>query len=193
MSVKPLLDAFRDYLSLREEEEVREWLGRFGWKLNQRNLTATPLGPERHLAALDGLVGRGEQRLVQVFTELAPRLHWMRSYGPEDFGQHFFDHYAHVELIGQRGHFACDTLAAGLVMYGPGIDYPNHWHVAEEIYIPLTSGALWSSDNEPFVERAGGEYVFHTSNMPHAIKTNTDPLLALWVWRGGDLTQKGNY
>ncbi|MGB7285936.1 MAG: dimethylsulfonioproprionate lyase family protein [Salaquimonas sp.] len=193
MSVKPLLDAFRDYLSLRDEPIVHEWLDRFDWKLSERNLLPNPLYAMRHVKETEAHTGKTEARLVRSFIEYADRLHWMQSYKPEDFGQYFTDNYAHVELIGTKGHFASNEIAAGIVQYGPDIDYPNHWHVAEEIYIPLTGNGLWSSDNEPYLARKAGEFVFHESNMPHAIKTDDTPMLALWVWRGGDLAQKGNY
>lgn len=193
MSLKPVLDAFRDYLSLRDEPVVQEWLGRFDWKLSERNLSPNLLHAVRHLPNVEAHVGKGETKLVKTFLEHAPKLHWMQSYTPEDFGPYFTDNYAHVELIGTKGHFASNEIAAGLVQYGPNIDYPNHWHVAEEIYIPLTGNGLWSSDNEPYVSRKAGEFIFHESNMPHAIRTEDTPMLALWVWRGGDLAQKGNF
>jgi len=193
MTVKPLLDAFRDYLSLRDEAVVREWLSDFDWRLSERNLSPKLLDAARHLPDVEANAGRGEARLVRAFLECAPQLHWMQSYSVDDFGQHFFDNYAHVELIGTMGHFDSNEIAAGLVLYGPEIDYPDHWHVAEEIYIPLTGNGLWSRDSEPHVKRTAGEFVFHESNMPHAIKTGDTPLLAMWVWRGGDLAQKGDF
>lgn len=193
MTVKPLLNAFRDYLSLREEPVLHEWMDCFDWKLNERNLSPNPLHAIRHLPNVEPHAGKGEMRLVRAFLEHASQLHWMQSYTADDFGQYFVDNYAHVELIGTRGHFASSEIAAGLVQYGPGIDYPNHWHVAEEIYIPLTGNGLWSSDNSDFINRKSGEFIFHESNMHHAIKTKDTPMLALWIWRGGDLAQKGNY
>ncbi len=90
----------------------------------------------------------------------------MQSYTPDDFGPYFTDNYAHVELIGTKGHFASNEIAAGMVQYGPQIDYPNHWHVAEEIYIPLTGNGLWSSDNEAYRQPQGGRV--HFSRIQHA-------------------------
>jgi hypothetical protein len=193
MTVKPLLDAFRDYLSLRDEPVVQEWLGRFDWKLSERNLPPRTFSATRHLPGIEVQVGKGEKRLVRTFLDHAPQLHWMQSYTADDFGQHFFDNYAHVELIGTMGHFASSEIAAGLVLYGPQIDYPDHWHVAEEIYIPLTDNGWWSRDRETFAKRKSGEFIFHDSNMPHAMKTDDTAMLALWIWRGGDLAQKGDY
>lgn len=193
MSIKPLLDAFRDYLSLRDEEMVRDWLSGFDWKLSERNLAPNPLHAMRHLPDVEPYCGKGEKRLVQCVIEYGPKLHWLQSYTPDDFGPYFTDNYAHVELIGTRGHFVSNEIAAGIVQYGPKIVFPDHWHIAEEIYIPLTGNGHWSSDNDYYVNRKAGEFIFHESNMHHAIKTEETPMLALWVWRGGDLAQKGNY
>jgi len=193
MSISGLLGELRDYLSLRDEAKIGEWFDDFDWRLNERNVAPTTVPVVRHLPSVLKHVGKAEARLVRRFVDLAPHLQWLRSYTADDFGQYFYDNYAHVEIIGTRGHFASDVIAAGLVLYGPHIDYPNHWHVAEEIYIPFSGGGLWNSDNAGYVERAAGEYVFHESNMPHAIKTNDVPMLALWIWRGGDLAQKGRY
>lgn len=193
MSVKGLLEVFRNYLTSRDEDVVQDWLERFDWKLSERDLRPNPLKATRHLPETELNAGKSESGLVRCLLDYSDKLNWIQSYSADDFGQYFVDNYAHVELIGTRGHFASIEIAAGLVLYGPQIDYPNHWHVAKEIYIPMTGIGMWSFDNQPYVRREAGEFIFHESNMPHAIKTENSPLLALWVWRGGDLTQKGNY
>ena len=193
MSVKPLFNAFRDYLSLRDEPVVRDWLDGFDWNLSERNLAPKPVTASRHLDIAADHAGRAEAALLARFAESADRLNWMQMYTAEDFGQDFLDNYAHVELIGPEGHFMSDEIAAGLVVYGPGLDYPDHWHVAEEIYIPLTHDGLWSADGAPLAARKAGSFIFHESNMRHAIRAGGAPLVALWIWRNGDLRQKADY
>ena len=193
MSMKPLYNAWRDYLSLRAEAPVRQWLDDFDWNLSERNIRPNPMPGVKHLDGIEENVGKGEKRLVSALIEYACRGHWLRSYTADDFGQDFVDNYAHLEIIGTRGHFASNELAGGFVIFGPGLQYPDHWHVAEEIYFPLTNGTLWSRDEGAFETRASGEFIFHESNMPHAMTMQDKPLLALWLWRGGDLAQKGNY
>ena len=193
MSVKPLFDAFRDYISLRDEEPVRDCFDRFDWKLSERSLEPLALPGTNHLDNVLEDTGGGEKRLVNQLLQSRPQLHWRRSYTTDDFGQAFFDNYCFVELIGTRGHFASDEIAAGIVLFGPGISYPNHWHVAEEFYFPLTSDALWSRDDGPYETRKSGEFIHHESNMPHAMKPQDAPLLAAYVWRNGDLAQKSDF
>lgn len=62
--------------------------------------------------------------------------------------------------------------------------------MAEEIYIPLTDGSLWSKDAQPFLPRWSGEIIHHPSNIRHAMRTEDELLVALYLWRGGPLAQK---
>jgi hypothetical protein len=42
----------------------------------------------------------------------------------------------------------------------------------------------------PFRLRKGGELIHHASNVTHAMRTATEPLLAFYLWRGGPLAQR---
>jgi hypothetical protein len=44
--------------------------------------------------------------------------------------------------------------------------------------------------DDDFQARGAGEMVHHASNVSHAMRTGADPLLALYLWRGGPLAQK---
>ncbi len=193
MSVKPLFDTFRDYLSLRDAEVLRDCLDRFDWNLSERNLEANSLPIAFRLEGLEDKAGPGERGLVQQFLEYRDRLRWFQSYTADDFGEDFTSNYGFVELIGTRGHFASDEIAAGIVCFGPNTIYPHHWHVAEEFYYPLTNGSLWSMDKGPYEPRKSGEFIHHESNAPHSMKTEDTPLLALFIWRDGDLAQKSDF
>ena len=81
-------------------------------------------------------------------------------------------------------------MAAGFLILGPGIVYPDHHHVAEELYIPLTGGTEWRMGEGAFTLREAGEIIHHPSNVNHAMRTGEEPLLALYLWRGGPLAQK---
>lgn len=41
-----------------------------------------------------------------------------------------------------------------------------------------------------FRKRQAGEVVHHAANVNHAMRTGKEPLLALYIWRGGPLAQK---
>ncbi|HUS53552.1 MAG TPA: dimethylsulfonioproprionate lyase family protein [Thermohalobaculum sp.] len=130
--------------------------------------------------------------LIDALIAAAPKLHWWQSYVATDFSDTFLTRYGFVELLGTRGQFVCDGVAIGITMLGSNIEYPAHHHVAEELYIPISGTADWMRDNGPYTLRLPGAVIHHPSQMHHAMRTNTEPLLALYIWRGGDLAQKSD-
>jgi mannose-6-phosphate isomerase-like protein (cupin superfamily) len=130
------------------------------------------------------------REVVTLLAALSPRLAWSQTYTAADFGQDFLDRYGWVELIGTRGPLPSERLAAGFLLLGPGTDYPSHRHEAEEIYVPLSGVAAWWRGDAEWRDRAPGSVIHHAHWMPHAMRTAVAPLLALYLWRGGDLAQK---
>jgi hypothetical protein len=128
--------------------------------------------------------------LLRLLVALSPGLAWAQSYTLADFGPGFLARYGWTELIGQRGPVASDRLAVGFLLLGPSVIYPSHSHAAEEVYLPLSGTAAWQRGAETWRDRAPGGPIHHASWMPHAMRTGAEPLLALYLWRGGDLTQK---
>jgi hypothetical protein len=49
---------------------------------------------------------------------------------------------------------------------------------------------MWRKGGEPYVERPAGTFIHHPSNISHAMKTGEEPLLALYLWRGGPLAAR---
>jgi len=72
----------------------------------------------------------------------------------------------------------------------PEIEYPRHSHEAEEVYVLLTGQTLWQRDDQDWAYRAAGLPIYHASGVPHAMRTESVLLLALYLWRGGNLVQK---
>ena len=128
--------------------------------------------------------------LARLLAERRDDFRWGQTYTAADFGKKFIDNYGWLEVFGTRGHFDNRKVAAGFLILGPGIDYPDHHHVAEEIYIPLTGGTDWRMGEGAFRRREAGEIVHHASNVNHAMRTGEEPLLALYLWRGGPLAAR---
>lgn len=185
-----LLARFRGYLSSFTDHDLARFIDGFDWSMPARPLAARQLPVLSHLSACDPPTGSAEAGLFSALAADAPLLHWAQTYSAGDFGTTFLERYGWVELFGTRGHFASDVMAGGFLLLGPGIHYPDHHHVAEEIYIPLTSGSLWSKDGGAFLPRSAGEIIHHPSDIRHAMRTEDAPLLALYLWRGGPLAQK---
>ncbi|PST19106.1 transcriptional regulator [Rhizobium sp. JAB6] len=189
-AVDELLAAFRDYLRSRSDPLLRHFLEGFDWPMEERSLAACDLPAVAYLRTRNRAASGAEGALLDGLYRSADLLHWAQTYGVTDFGSDFLQRYGWVELFGTRGHFASEEMAGGFLLLGPDVHYPDHHHEAEEIYIPLTDGSLWSKDAQPFLPRWSGEIIHHPSNIRHAMRTEDQPLVALYLWRGGPLTQK---
>ncbi|UVK36477.1 dimethylsulfoniopropionate lyase [Mesorhizobium sp. AR10] len=187
-----LLERFRSYLSTFDDGLVRDAVARIGWDMPPRRLEPHPLACLRQLDRIVELAPTGARPLAGLLAERRAGLRWGQTYSAADFGKEFIDNYGWLEVFGTRGHFINDEVAAGLLILGPDIVYPDHHHVAEEIYIPLTGGTEWRMGESDFRVREAGEVIHHASNVNHAMRTGKEPLLALYIWRGGPLAQKSD-
>lgn len=185
-----LLTLFRDLLAAREDARVREFVGTLDPVMSELALAPHPLAS---LAQLDraALIAPEPMRHAAGYLAAHRRsLHWGQTYSAADFGPDFLANYGWVEVFGTRGHFENEAMAGGFLLLGPQTIYPDHHHIAEEIYIPLTGGSEWRKGDGPFLPREAGEVIHHPSNLNHAMRTGAEPLLALYLWRGGPLAQR---
>jgi hypothetical protein len=185
-----LLSGVKSYLAGFGEEPARSFVQGIDWSMPPRKLAPCGLPCLAHLDRA-AETARGEAgSLARFLRDHAREFHWGQTYTSADFGQNFIDNYGWLEVFGTRGHFVNDEVAAGLLILGPGIVYPDHHHVAEEIYVPLTSGTEWRIGGGGFRTREAGEVIHHASDVSHAMRTGKEPLLALYIWRGGPLAAK---
>ncbi|MGX8013422.1 dimethylsulfonioproprionate lyase family protein [Mesorhizobium sp. ORM8.1] len=185
-----LLQKFRIYLEGVEDPVVRDAVAGIDWAMPARSLEPHGLACLRHLDRIAELAPPAIQPLTQFVADNRDDFCWGQTYSAADFGQGFIDNYGWLEVFGTRGHFANDAVAGGVLMLGADIVYPDHHHIAEEIYIPLTGGTAWRMGEGGFQLRAAGEVIHHASNVNHAMRTGKEPLMALYIWRGGPLAQK---
>lgn len=90
-----------------------------------------------------------------------------------------------VEIVGPDGIAACDECRAGALFQSAGYFYPWHRHAAEEFYVPVSGTATWMAEGrEPAAVASMKELIHHHSWQPHAVRTDDEPLLALWLWTG---------
>ena len=136
--------------------------------------------------------GRDTAFLVNTLASLARDLAWGQTYSAQDFGAGFLEKYGWSEFIGLRGPIASERMACGVLFLGPQIEYPRHSHEAEEVYVPLTGQTLWQCGDQDWSYRNAGLPIYHASRVPHAMRTESVPLLALYLWCGGDLVQKSH-
>jgi len=185
-----LLDSLRGYLDTVDSPLVWEAVARIEWNMPARALAPHALPCLRYLDRIVELAPADARPLTRLLARRRNELRWGQTYSVTDFGAAFLEKYGWLEVFGTRGHFANDKVAAGLLILGPGIVYPDHHHIAEEIYVPLASGTEWRMGEGGFEVRKAGEVIHHASNVSHAMRTAEEPLLALYIWRGGPLAQK---
>lgn len=190
MAAEALLVAFRNCVEEIASSEVAEFLAGLDWGMDERPVDAAGLPCLRHLHRAAEIAPDWAAPLARFLVDKGESLHWARTYTATDFGRHFVDNYGWLELFGTRGHFINEEVAAGFLVLGPKLIYPDHHHVAEEIYLPLTGGTEWRKGDGDFCIRSAGEIIHHPSNVNHAMRTDEEPLLALYLWRGGPLAQR---
>jgi quercetin dioxygenase-like cupin family protein len=127
---------------------------------------------------------------VDAVVAASASLAWRRSYTSTNIGAAFLDNYGWTELVGLKGPTASDRLACGVLLLGPNLTYPPHRHEAEEIYVPLAGTAEWTHGDHGWHERPPGDVIHHARNEPHAMRTGSSPMLALYLWRSKNLAQE---
>lgn len=131
-------------------------------------------------------------RLVETLFELAPTLGWHRSYSASMVGANFYQNYGWTEFAGLLGPIPSGRLACGVLLLGPHVTYPPHRHEADEIYVPLSGSAQWRHGRSPWRVRAPGTVIHHSRHESHAMRTDSEPLLALYLWRSRNLAQSSH-
>ena len=119
-----------------------------------------------------------------------PPLRWRQTYGAGDVAEEFLRNYGYTEVLGPQAPWPAERISCGFLLLGPSTRYPPHRHLAEEIYLPLSGTAHWQQGARGWEAQPPGTVIHHESGVPHAMQTGSQPLLALYVWRGGHLDQK---
>lgn len=188
-----LIGELRSFLSLFDRRELASFLA--DWPRRPRIDRAwrpSPLPALAWLGELADMTAPATEKPTEALLVLAPDLTWRQSYAADDFGPAFLQRYGFTELIGLRGPVASQSIACGFLLLGPGTDYPDHRHEAEEIYVTMAGTAAWRKGEAAWAEVAPGNVIHHPPWMPHATRTAVEPLLAFYIWRGGDLQAKAS-
>lgn len=122
--------------------------------------------------------------VARALRPLLPRLHWELTYADDPQLGAFLDNYAYADLIGPRGLASSEVLTVGLLLLGPRTFYPRHEHPAVETYYVLAGRAGWQQAEQPWAEQPPGAWIYHAAHVPHAMATDKEPLLGLYLWRG---------
>lgn len=128
--------------------------------------------------------------LRDAFTHAAERLEWQQTYSEAEVGTDFLNRYGFVEIYGPNGHFNSEKARAYLAYWGPGLCYDWHHHPAEELYFVLAGEAQFHLHDQPTRTLGPGDSQMHTANQPHAMTTQSTPVLCYILWRGAGLEDR---
>jgi mannose-6-phosphate isomerase-like protein (cupin superfamily) len=184
-----LADQARALLAALRAPLLTQFLGEWPTRSSARSVAPQSLPVLRWLPAAREAAPPFSARFIDALVACAAALAWRRSYTVAEAGTAFLDNYGWCEFLGISGPSRSERLACGVLLLGPNLIYPAHRHEAEEIYVPLAGTAAWQRGGL-WTERAPGAVIHHARNEPHAMRTGTVPLLALYLWRSENLAQK---
>ena len=91
--------------------------------------------------------------------------------------------YSFSVIIGDSGLFPSTNIRMGLFLQNQNVDYPSHAHEAEEFYLILSGHGSWQIGNS-WYDAIPGRIFHHQPGEPHRMITESEPLLAIWIWTG---------
>ena len=116
----------------------------------------------------------------RALAGIAPLLCWRQN--PTYADGALLAGYGYCELVGPRGHWVDKEMSLGVLLLAPTTLYPPHRHPATEDYVVLAGGAYWQVDHGPWRRLDPGAAIHHPSMAVHAMRTDTSPLLAAYLW-----------
>lgn len=191
-----LLEAVRDFALRHPHPDIARFLAAMrDWGDDWIAVDACHLPAADLLGAAVAGAPPDARNLLTLFERHRRALRWEQSYRRQDglVPQAMLDGYAFAEIIGKYGPFVSECIRAGIGIWGPGIDYPRHHHVAEEIYALLSGSAEFSLGESPPATRRAGDVVYVDSGRPHGFRTTDEILVVYYLWQAGDLRQTSTF
>lgn len=179
-------------LHQRCPEDWRELLPELNYQQVDSEIAPNTLPVLSFLSTIAEQAEKVSKQLAQLLEQYQSHLHFNQTYTVDDFGAEFLQQYGWLKLLGPDAYWHSDSLSSGFVLFGNDITYPEHWHVAEELYLPISGTADWYHEEYGWQTKLPGDVIYHSSNIKHAIRTTGEPLLLMYVWRAGDLMQKSS-
>jgi mannose-6-phosphate isomerase-like protein (cupin superfamily) len=193
--MKRLVEAFRELLadSARGKGDLARTASKALDSVDWTGDLNTPQ-PQTHPAvdlhlktaiSLCGVPGSPSQSLAQAVADSIDRIKWRppvtdESADPERAA--FSRRHTAARVIGANGFLPSTDIIAGLTVQAPETYYPPHAHTAEESYWIIGGNGEWKVDEESWFQVKAGDGVFHRSGAHHAMQTNAQPMLAVWLW-----------
>ncbi|MEL7256500.1 MAG: dimethylsulfonioproprionate lyase family protein [Pseudomonadota bacterium] len=119
----------------------------------------------------------------------APTAKWRETYRDTDFGEVLHTHFGCYEVLGVDTPLGATDMRSFVIYQEPGFHYPMHHHPAEELYLVIAGEGEFHIEGGASRHLKPGDTAFHPSNIPHALTTTDQPIIAYVLWRG-DLSTK---
>ncbi len=123
-------------------------------------------------------------QLGDALAAIEPKLGWRRRPGAEALGPAFAEGHANAYVVGPDGIERRDDVLVGISLMAPRLQYPDHNHPPEEVYVTLSAGS-WRQGAGAWSEPGPGGIVYNPPDVVHAMLSGEQPLLAIWcLWCG---------
>jgi quercetin dioxygenase-like cupin family protein len=120
--------------------------------------------------------------LADAFAGIESRLRWQARAFAEVQSDAFLKGHANATIVGADGVEVRHDVRVGVSLMAPHLQYPDHRHPPEEIYVVLSPGE-WRQDANAWHEPGLGGLVYNPPNIVHAMRSLDAPLLAFWfLW-----------
>jgi len=189
-TVQALLDGLRDRLALAsgrddaigtEARAVAEGLAAIAPAPAAWEPTAHPL--RRFLPTALDLLAATAPGLAAALGRVGPGLPWRYGYAPRADAPGLDGAMGWAELVGPAAPWHSKRVCFGLTLIGPHSHYLPHHHPAVELYHVLAGTAAWTAAGITRVQPPGA-FILHPAGQVHAMRTDAEPLLALYSWSG---------
>ena len=124
----------------------------------------------------------GEMNKFADYTaRMSKKVQWHQaSRGVPEF---FEGGYSFSVIFGDSGLVTSKKIRMGLFLQNQNVDYPSHAHDAEEFYLILSGHGSWQIGNS-WYDAIPGRIFHHQPGESHRMITESEPLLAIWIWTG---------
>jgi hypothetical protein len=189
-----LVAALRRHFSVDADrhDAVGEEIRNVEQRLARVTASPLPLQPTdhpltRYLPAVLDLAERDAPDVATALRPLGSHLPWRYGYAPRADAPGLDGSMGWAEIVGPAAPLVSDDVCFGLTLIGPHAHYLPHRHPAVELYRIVVGHPHWTVDQTTSL-RAPGDAILHSSDVVHAMRTEHEPLLAIYSWTGDVLS-----
>jgi Cupin domain. len=185
-----LVTALRQRFALGtgRQDKVGDEIRRVLERLDAADKAFHPAAPTGHpllahlFRALD-LADQSAPQAAGILRPIAGLLPWRYGYDARPDAPGLESAMGWAELVGPKAPIRSDAVCFGLTLIGPHTHYLPHRHPAVELYHVLAGRAEWTADAVARFQPPGA-FILHARDQVHAMRTEQEPLLAVYSWTG---------